>query len=68
MPAPKPRFYSTKDISIMLSVSNRYALDLMHMFEQRGEVLRNGKLIRVTASAFDAWVRQHMTNSAKERM
>lgn len=60
MPAPKPRFYSTKDICEMLSVSRSQALDMMHMFEQRGEVLRDGKLIRVTATAFNAWVKQHM--------
>lgn len=44
----------------MLSVSRTRALEMMHMFEYRGEVLRDGKLMRVTATALDQWIEQHM--------
>ena len=30
------------------------------MFEKRGEVLRDGKLMRVTAKALNQWIDQHM--------
>jgi len=54
------RYYSTKDICEMLSVSRTRALEMMHMFEYRGEVLRDGKLMRVKATALDQWIEQHM--------
>lgn len=61
MPARKqPKYYSTKDISEMLSVSRTRALEMMHMFRHRGQVLRDGKLMRVAASALDQWIAQHM--------
>lgn len=61
MPAQKnQRYYSTKDICEMLSVSRTRALEMMHMFERRGEVLRDGKLMRVTAKALNQWIDQHM--------
>lgn len=61
MPAPKrPRYYSTKDISEMLSVSRTRALEMMHMFRQRGQVLQDGKIMRVRADALNQWIEQHM--------
>lgn len=61
MPAQKSqRYYSTKDICEMLSVSRTRALEMMHMFEYHGQVLRDGKLMRVDASALDKWIAQHM--------
>ena len=62
MAAPKPRYYGTKDISIILSVSATKALDIMHQFERHGKVLRDGKLIRVAISDFDEWIKQHTAN------
>lgn len=61
MPAPKrPRYYSTKDISEMLSVSRTRALEMMHMFRHRGQVLQDGKIMRVRAEALESWIDQHM--------
>ena len=61
MPARKqPKYYSTKDISEMLSVSRTRALEMMHMFKHRGQVLQDGKLMRVRAEALESWIDQHM--------
>lgn len=61
MPArKKPRYYSTKDISEMLSVSRTRALEMMHMFRHRGQVLQDGKIMRVRAEALESWIDQHM--------
>lgn len=61
MPARKqPKYYSTTDICEMLSVSRTRALEMMHMFKHHGQVLRDGKLMRVAASALDQWIAQHM--------
>lgn len=61
MPARKQvKYYSTKDICEILSISRTRALEMMHMFEYHGQVLRDGKLMRVAASALDQWIAQHM--------
>ena len=61
MPArKKPRYYSTKDISEMLSVSRTRALEMMHMFRHRGQVLQDGRIMRVRAEALESWIDQHM--------
>lgn len=61
MPARrKPRYYSTKDISEMLSVSRTRALEMMHMFRHRGQVLQDGMIMRVRAEALESWIDQHM--------
>ena len=61
MPArKKPRYYSTKDISEMLSVSRTRALEMMHMFRHLGQVLQDGKIMRVRAEALESWIDQHM--------
>lgn len=61
MPArKKPRYYSTKDISEMLSVSRTRALEMMHMFRHHWQVLQDGKLMRVRAEALESWIDQNM--------
>lgn len=65
MPAAIKRFYSTADLVEILGCSKSYANQLMHMFEQRGQLLRQGRLMRVSIKHFDAWV-EEQTKSAKE--
>ncbi len=52
------RFYSTDDLAVILGCSQSYANQLMHMFEQRGQLLRAGRLLRVEIKHFDAWVEE----------
>lgn len=59
MPARKQvKYYSTKDISEILSISRTRALEMMHMFRHRGAA--HGKLMRVNADALNQWIAQHM--------
>lgn len=55
MPAPKQRYYSTKDVQTILNVSRNKANQIMHMFEKRGQLFRSGSTMRVEIPIFDAW-------------
>ncbi len=50
------RYYDTKDIMDVLKVGKRKANEIMHIFEQRGEMFRLGKTMRVRKTYFDAWL------------
>lgn len=56
----QPRFYSTTDIMVMLGVGRTKATEIMHMFEQRGQILRDGKMMRVAIPVFEQWVNEHI--------
>lgn len=60
MPAPKARYYSTRDIMTILGVSYTTALQYMHMFEVRGQILRTKRLMRVPISVFEEWLNEHI--------
>ena len=49
-------YYDTKDIMDVLKVGKRKANEIMHMFDQRGEMFRFGKTMRVRKMYFDAWL------------
>lgn len=49
-------YYDTKDIMDVLKVGKRKANEIMHMFDQRGEMFRFGKTMRVRKAYFDAWL------------
>ena len=49
-------YYDTKDIMDVLKVGKRKANEIMHMFDQRGEMFRYGKTMRVRKMYFDAWL------------
>ena len=55
MPAPKKRFYSAKDIEIILGVSRSKANQIMHLFEKRGQLFRLGNTLRVEIDVFERW-------------
>ena len=59
MPAPKRRYYSTKDIEEILGVSRSKAIQIMHMFEQRGKLFKCGNTMRVEIPVFEAWCEEH---------
>lgn len=63
MPAPKRRYYSTKDVMEILGISKSKANAIMHMFEHQGKLLREGKLMRVEVSVFEKWVADNVTGS-----
>lgn len=62
MPSPKRRFYSAKDIQEILGISKGKANAIMHMFEYRGQLLRDGRLMRVEIQVFEDWISE---NTAK---
>ena len=49
-------YYDSKDIMDVLKVGKRKANEIMHMFDQRGEMFRFGKTMRVRKTYFDAWL------------
>ena len=53
------RYYSTKDVQTILSVSRTTANQIMHEFERAGQLFRHGTTIRVEINVFDEWRRQH---------
>lgn len=52
---PKCEYYSSKDIQEILGVGKRKANEILHMFEQRGQLFRDGKTLRVRISYFEEW-------------
>lgn len=50
----------------MLSVSRTRALEMMHMFRHRGQVLQDGRIMRVRAEALESWIEQHMVSAGIE--
>lgn len=61
MPAPKRRYYSTRDIETILAISRSKAIQIMHMFEERGQLFRQGNTLRVKIAIFEDWC-QEQTN------
>ena len=50
--------YGTREIRKILSCSARYAIQLMHMFEYRGQMYKIGRSLKVSKMAFDIWLWQ----------
>ena len=63
MPAPKRRYYSTKDVMEILGISKSKANAIMHMFERQGKLLRAGKLMRVEVPVFEGWLEEKITTA-----
>ena len=58
--------YGTRDIRRILSCSARYAIQLMHYFEYRGQMYRVGRNLKVSKMAFDIWLRQQQVQGHKD--
>lgn len=63
MEAAQPRFYSTRDVQRILAVSRTTANQIMHQFEQRGQLFRTGSIMRVEIRIFDEWIKQNTRQS-----
>lgn len=63
MPAPKRRYYSTRDVQTILGVSRSKAIQIMHHFEKRGLLLRFENTMRVSVDVFEAWCEEHTRKS-----
>ena len=58
--------YGTKEVRKLLGCSPRYAIQLMHMFEYRGQMYRIGRTLKVSKMAFDMWLREQRVKGATE--
>lgn len=58
MPASQRRFYSTQDVMEILGISKSKANQLMHMFEFRGQLFRDGRVMRVKIKDFEQWLKE----------
>lgn len=58
MKASKRRFYSTQDVMEILGISKSKANQLMHMFEFRGQLFRDGRVMRVKIKDFEQWLEE----------
>ncbi len=63
MPAPKQRYYSTKDVQTILGISRSKSNQIMHMFDQRGQLFKNGSTMRVEIAVFEDWCKEQTNPS-----
>ena len=49
-------YYGTREIRAVLGVGKQKANELMHMFEERGQLYRVGKLLKVKEKVFQDWL------------
>ena len=50
-------YLGTRDLVDILGVGRTRATEIMHMFEDRGQLFRTGKLLKVKASDLDKWMK-----------
>lgn len=65
MPAPKKRFYSTKDVETILGISRSKATQIMHIFDKHGQLLRIGQAMRVEIDTFEQWLADQQQGGIK---
>lgn len=49
-------YYDVKDIQTILKVGKHKANEIMHMFEERGELFRSGRTMRIRKTYFNNWL------------
>lgn len=49
-------YYNSQDIQTILNIGKRKANEILHMFEQRGELFRDGRTLRVRIDYFNKWL------------
>ena len=52
--------YGTRDIRRILSCSDRYAIQLMHMFDYNKQSFKIGRNWKVPVDIFNSWLRRQM--------
>lgn len=52
----KCEYYSSKDIQEILGISKQKAYEILHMFEQKGQLFRVGRVMRVKIKYFEEWL------------
>lgn len=50
------QFYSSSDLMEIMGIGRTKAYEMLRMFEARGQLFRDGGLMLVRVSYFDAWV------------
>ena len=58
MPVPKRRYYKTAEIQEILGISKTKANAILHMFEHRGQLFRDGNTLRVKIEDFEAYLEE----------
>lgn len=64
MPAPKKRYYSTKDIQEILGISRSKSIQIMHMFDKRGQLFHQSNTLRVEISIFEDWCKEQTSRQS----
>lgn len=57
-PTVEKRYYRTGDIARILAISSGKANQIMHMFEEQGQLFREGRLMRVRIDVFEQWLNE----------
>lgn len=57
------QFYGTREIRAALGIGKTKAVEIMHMFEQRGQIYMIGNRYKVRAQHFEDW----LENEARRR-
>ena len=55
----KQRYYSTRDIQMILGISRTKANQIMHEFEREGKLFRHENTMRIKIDDFEDWFTQH---------
>lgn len=56
-------FYGTREIRAVLGIGKTKANEIMHMFEQRGQVYEVGNRYKVRAQIFEDWLEHEARRS-----
>lgn len=59
-----PILIGTKEVQEHLGCTQRYAIQLMHMWEWHGQVYRIGRRLKVNKAYFESWLDAQKTKEA----
>ena len=52
----RAQYYGTREIRAVLGIGKQKANEIMHMFEERGQLFRIGRLMKIKESTFQDWL------------
>ena len=52
----RAQYYGTREIRAVLGIGKQKANEIMHMFEERGQLFRIGRLMKIKESTFLDWL------------